>query len=72
MDTFDFFSAPAEFVTKNRICDMLMILTGTSWVINYIVTVRKIFRDRACGMPLVCLCCNIAWEIMVVLIHRPP
>ncbi|RLL95502.1 hypothetical protein CFD26_100774 [Aspergillus turcosus] len=72
MDAFDFSSASAEFIAKRRICDMLMILTGTSWVINYIVTVRKIFRDRACGMPLVCLCCNIAWEIMVVLIHRPP
>ncbi|RHZ54852.1 FAD-dependent monooxygenase spyC [Aspergillus thermomutatus] len=72
MDAFDFSSAPAEYLAKKRIFDMLVILTGMSWVINYILTARKIFRDRACGMPLVCLCCNIAWEMMVVLIHRPP
>ncbi|GFF34323.1 terpene cyclase Sre3 [Aspergillus udagawae] len=72
MDAFDLSSAPAEFQVMRPICDVMVIFTGATWVINYIVTVRQIFRDRVCGMPLACLCCNIAWEITVVLVHRPP
>ncbi|GIJ90852.1 hypothetical protein Asppvi_009817 [Aspergillus pseudoviridinutans] len=72
MDAFDLSSAPAKFRAIKPICDILVIFTGATWVINYIVTVRQIFRDRVCVMPLVCLCCNVAWEITVVLIHRPP
>ncbi|PAB59111.1 transmembrane-type terpene cyclase [Anaeromicrobium sediminis] len=39
------------------------------WTITYILIIRKGFKDRAHGMPMVALCANICWEFIFSFIY---
>jgi len=44
------------------ICDV-------SWLVAYVLLIRRNFQDKACGMPMVALCGNLSWETMCAFIH---
>ena len=41
---------------------MLVGTSGLCWTIVYILTIRRDFKDKTYGMPLVALAINFAWE----------
>ncbi|RYP61969.1 hypothetical protein DL770_009670 [Monosporascus sp. CRB-9-2] len=47
-----------------QVQDSLILLTSCLWTVAYVLYVRQAFRDKSYGMPLVCLCANIAWEFL--------
>lgn len=43
---------------------VLMITAGICWSSAYILIIRRGWRDRTYGMPIVALCANISWEFI--------
>ncbi|WP_210488863.1 hypothetical protein [Rufibacter aurantiacus] len=50
----------------------LMIGSGLFWTIAYILILRRGFKDRFYGMPMVALCANLAWEFIFSFVHPHP
>jgi hypothetical protein len=44
--------------------DVLLVGSGILWTITYLLIIRRGFRDRTYGMPLVALCANLSWEFV--------
>lgn len=44
------------------------------WSICYLLLIRRAFKDRVYGMPLIPLCVNISWEFIFGILHpdKPP
>src|SRR3972149_4496074 len=53
---------------------LLMNSGGLFWSLTYILIIRRGFKDKTYGMPLVALCANISWEAIFSFIHphSPP
>ncbi|KAH7313938.1 hypothetical protein B0I35DRAFT_436133 [Stachybotrys elegans] len=51
-----------------QVQDGLILLQSVLWTIAYILYVRQGFIDSSYGMPIVCLCANIAWEFLFGLV----
>ena len=49
----------------------LMVVGGLFWSLTYILIVRRGFKDKTFGMPLVALCANISWEAIFSFIYPP-
>jgi len=47
----------------------LMIIGGIFWSLTYILIIRRGFKDKTYGMPLVALCANISWEAIFSFLH---
>lgn len=47
----------------------LLIGSGVSWTLVYILIIKRGFQDKTCGMPLVALCANISWEFIFSFVH---
>ena len=47
----------------------LKIGSGLFWTLTYILIIRKGFKDRTWGMPVVALCANLSWEAIFSFIH---
>ena len=47
----------------------LVIGSGVSWTLVYILIIKRGFQDKTYGMPLVALCANISWEFIFSFIH---
>ncbi len=47
---------------------------GLLWMLAYVIIIYRGFKDRSCGMPLIALAVNFAWEVMWGFIHpdKPP
>ncbi|MCZ7372658.1 MAG: hypothetical protein O8C60_03205, partial [Candidatus Methanoperedens sp.] len=47
---------------------------GLFWSLTYILIIRRGFKDKTYGMPLVALCANISWEAIFSFVHphSPP
>jgi len=41
-----------------------MMIGGLFWSATYILIIRRGFKDKTFGMPMVALCANISWEII--------
>jgi hypothetical protein len=56
--------------------DMWAVLTfaGLLWMCAYILIIKRGFQDKVCGMPLLALGANFAWEFNFAFIdpHAPP
>ncbi len=50
----------------------LMIIGGLFWSLTYILIIRRGFKDKTYGMPLVALCANISWEAIFSSIYPAP
>jgi len=50
----------------------LMVIGGLFWSLTYILIIRRGFKDKTFGMPLVALCANISWEAIFSLIYPAP
>jgi len=52
----------------------IMMIGGLFWSATYILIIRRGFKDKTFGMPMVALCANISWEIIFafVLPHDAP
>ncbi|MDO5330808.1 MAG: hypothetical protein Q4F15_05250 [Bacillota bacterium] len=44
--------------------NILVGISGLAWTIVYLDLIRKGFKEKACGMPLIALTLNLAWEIL--------
>ena len=53
---------------------IILSIGGIFWILTYILTISKGFKDRTYGMPLIALCANISWEFVYSFIqpHSPP
>jgi paspaline synthase len=72
MEEFNFDAAPPAFQEVRPLVQTIFLISGTGWLVNYVTTIRTAFRDRTSGVSLIGLCNNLAWELVFVLIHRPP
>jgi hypothetical protein len=50
----------------------MMIGVGIFWSIAYLLIIRRGFKDRTFGMPLVALCANISWEFIFSFVYPHP
>lgn len=51
--------------------DVLTILGGMFWTITYILIIYRGFKDKTCGMPLMVLGLNWAWEFIFCVLGSP-
>ena len=51
--------------------DQLMVVGGLFWSLTYFLIIRRGFKDKTFGMPLVALSANISWEAIFSLIYPP-
>ena len=51
--------------------DELMVVGGLFWSLTYFLIIRRGFKDKTFGMPLVALSANISWESIFSLIYPP-
>jgi len=49
----------------------LMVVGGLLWSLTYVLIIRRGFKDKTFGMPLVALCANISWEAIFSFIYQP-
>jgi len=51
-----------------------MIVSGIFWSAAYILIIRRGFKDKTFGIPLIALCANISWETIFAFItpHDAP
>lgn len=47
----------------------ILLGSGLFWTVTYLLIIRRGFRDQTCGMPLVALCANLAWEFIFSIVH---
>ena len=40
----------------------IMMIGGLFWSVTYVLIIRRGFKDKTFGMPMVALCANISWE----------
>lgn len=49
--------------------DILLLVSGIFWTLTYILIIKRGFRDKTYGMPLLALCLNISWEFIFSFIY---
>ena len=54
------------------IATLLQISSGLFWTITYILIIRRSWRDKTYGMPLVAICANISWEFIYSFVYPHP
>jgi len=47
----------------------IMMIGGLFWSATYILIIRRGFKDKTFGMPMVALCANISWEAIFAFIY---
>jgi len=52
----------------------IMMIGGVFWSATYLLIIRRGFKDKTFGMPMVALCANISWEAIFAFFtpHDPP
>ncbi len=52
----------------------IMMIGGLFWSATYVLIIRRGFKDKTFGMPMIALCANISWEIIFAFIlpHDAP
>lgn len=57
-------SAFVSIPAGNPLYDRLILLAGLFWCAAYVLIIYRGFKDKSCGMPLLVLCINMAWEFV--------
>lgn len=42
------------------------------WIVAYVLIVRRCFRDRAYGLPIIAICLNFSWEFLASFVFPNP
>lgn len=52
----------------------IMMIGGLFWSATYVLIIRRGFKDKTFGMPMVALCANISWEAIFAFVtpHGAP
>jgi hypothetical protein len=50
----------------------LMIGSGLFWTITYLLILRRGYKDKLYGMPMVALCANLSWEFTFAFVYPHP
>ncbi len=50
-------------ISKN-LNTFLILVSGVSWTLAYILLINRSFRDKICGMPFWALSFNLSWEFI--------
>jgi hypothetical protein len=48
---------------------LIFAVSGLFWAATYVLIIRKSFRDKVYGMPLVALCGNLSWEFIYSVLY---
>jgi hypothetical protein len=48
------------------------LVAGIFWCAAYLLIIKRGYQDKACGMPVLALCSNFAWEILALTLRRRP
>jgi hypothetical protein len=48
------------------------LFAGALWSLAYLLIIKRGFQDKACGMPVLALCSNVAWELLALTLRRRP
>ena len=54
------------------IAHILQISSGFFWTLTYLLIIRRSFKDKTYGMPMVAICANVAWEFIFSFVHPHP
>ena len=54
------------------IATILQISSGLFWTLTYILIIRRSWRDKTYGMPMVAICANISWEFIYSFVYPHP
>ncbi len=49
-----------------------MIGSGVFWTITYLLILRRGYKDKLYGMPMVALCANLSWEFTFAFVYPHP
>ncbi|KAL3476507.1 hypothetical protein BJX99DRAFT_270494 [Aspergillus californicus] len=72
MNEWDLSSGPPEFLEMLWLHEIAVFVCWSGWLLNYILTVRAVLRDRISGVFLLPLCNNLAWEVAFTIFHQAP
>ncbi|WP_181306356.1 hypothetical protein [Rufibacter sp. XAAS-G3-1] len=50
----------------------LMVGSGLFWTITYLLILRRGYKDKLYGMPMVALCANVSWEFIFAFVYPHP
>jgi hypothetical protein len=48
------------------------LIAGAFWSAAYVLIIKRAYQDKACGMPVLALCSNLAWELLALSFRRVP
>jgi hypothetical protein len=51
-------------MSKDTLLLLIGLLEGLFWILAYLFIVRRSFKDKTYGMPVIAMCGNIGWEII--------
>lgn len=51
-------------MSKDTLLFVIGLLEGLFWILAYVFIVRRAFKDKTYGMPVIAMCGNIGWEII--------
>jgi len=51
---------------------LLQVGSGIFWTLTYLLILRRGFKDKTYGMPVLALCANISWEFTFAFIFPHP
>jgi len=50
----------------------LQISSGLFWTLTYLLIIRRSYKDKSYGMPMVAICANVSWEFIFSFVHPHP
>jgi len=54
------------------IAHILQISSGLFWTLTYLLIIRRSYKDKSYGMPMVAICANVSWEFIFSFVHPHP
>ena len=61
-----------DIATMPPIALAVLMGSGLSWSIAYVLIIRKSARDKTFGMPMTALCANLTWEFIFSFVQPHP
>lgn len=59
-------------MAQETIANLLMITSAVLWSLAYLLIIRRSYKDKAYGMPIVACTANIAWEFHYTIVKPFP
>jgi len=51
---------------------ILQISSGLFWTLTYLLIIRRGYKDKTYGMPMIAICANVSWEFIFSFVHPHP